>query len=459
MKKSEIICTAVSLLLTVGCFSGCTKENAGSSDVTAITVWTANSHSKTTVEKLVDEFNTGEGKDAGIEIEYKVIEGDSFAKSLELALQTGQGPDIMPLTLGVKNMVENGYIAALDDLPGGAELSEKYKDYLIELTNKYKGKVYAVPTSTTTRGLVYNKDMFKAAGLVDENGEPTPPKTFDEMREYAKILTDKSKNQFGIILPEKWSNWVSSDMLTLLQSSVGHHGFDPVKGEYDYSGLAPIINTYMGIISDGSMYPGAEGIDNDTARAYFSEGLVGMKIAYSFDVGVYNDQFPAKCDWGVAPLPVIDTDNCYYQVEGLSSSFCVNASSVDTKGGDKLMTCLKWFASDKYVTTMYKEGLEIPVNWDVVKDIKLDNPKTGWNEFAEMAKISHVPNRIPPSDMTGNLSLSERIKNDVLSGKISAEEMLEQYNKDITEATKKYYELNTDESFESYLNKEWNVKR
>lgn len=138
MKKVKIICAAVSLILTVSCFSGCTSEKTGNSDVSTITVWTTNSHSKTTVEKLVDEFNAGEGKNAGVQIEYKVIEGDSFAKSLELALQTGQGPDIMPLTLGVKNMVENGYIVALDDLPGGAEFAAKYKDYLMEMTNTYK---------------------------------------------------------------------------------------------------------------------------------------------------------------------------------------------------------------------------------------------------------------------------------------------------------------------------------
>lgn len=458
MKRTKILCLAAALTLSIACFSGCGNKVVDS-DVTTVTVWTTESHSKTAVERLVNEFNNNEGKAAGVAIEYKVIEGDSFAKSLELALQTGQGPDLMPSTLGVVTMVENGYAAALEDLPGGAEFAEKYKDELVNRVNTYKGKTYTVPTTATTRGLIYNKDMFKAAGIVDENGEPTPPETFDEMREYAKRLTNKSNNQFGMILPQKWTTWVASDMLTLLQSSVGHCGYNPVTDEYDYSGLAPIINTYKGIIEDGSMYPGAEGIDNDTARAYFSEGLIGMKIAYSFDVGVLNDQFPAKCDWGVAPLPVVDKNNCYKQVESLGSSFCINAASVETKGGDKLMTCMKWFASDEYVTEMYKGGFYIPIDWDIVKDVELTNAKKGWKEFAEMTKISHSQNQVPQRDTTGKLGIAERIKNEVLAGKISAEEMLKQHTKDSEEASQKYYAVNTEESREEYVDKTWNVKR
>ncbi|UKI36826.1 MAG: extracellular solute-binding protein [Clostridiales bacterium] len=33
---------------------------------------------------------------------------------------------------------------------------------------KINGKTYSLPFSAATRGLVYNKDMFKAAGIVDE---------------------------------------------------------------------------------------------------------------------------------------------------------------------------------------------------------------------------------------------------------------------------------------------------
>ena len=460
MKNIKLLCMVLIIAL-IGCLMcGCGNETVTDPNLTTITMWTSNSHSKAVMEKLVNEFNNGEGKELGIKFEYVVKEGDSLSKSLELALQTGQAPDILPTSGTLASMVENGYVVALDDLPGGKEFVAKYDPSIMrEGKNTYKGKTYAVPNSVTTRGLIYNKDMFREAGIVDENGEPTPPKNFDEMREYAKKLTDRSKNKFGVIFPLKWSGWVTSDIATVLLGSVGHSGFNPVTGEYDYTGLEPIISAYMGMIEDKSNYPGAEGIDNDTARAYFSQGNVGMKIAFSFDVSVLNDQFPATCDWGVAPMPVIDENNAYLQNMKYSASPYINAKSVETKGGDKLLKVLEWYTSDKVRTALYQNCSELPIDWDIVKDAELVEEKTGWKEFAQMVEISTLTNLEPSTDMTGLLSLNERITNDILSGNVPVKEALEKYNKDITGATKKYYELHTDESFEDYINKDWNIKR
>ena len=83
-------------------------------------------------------------------------------------------------------------------MPGGKELVAKYDGHLSYFTHTYKDKTYCLPFSTNTYALIYNKDMFKKAGLVDENGEPKAPETFDELREY-----DKTRKEFGIILPLK----------------------------------------------------------------------------------------------------------------------------------------------------------------------------------------------------------------------------------------------------------------
>ena len=460
MKTIKFLCMVLIITLIGGLMCGCGNETATDPNLTTITMWSSNSHSKAVMEKLVNEFNNGEGKENGIKFEYVVKEGDSMSKSLELALQTGQAPDIMPTSGTLASMVENGYVAALEDLPGGKDYLAKYDpSIMVEGRNTYKGKTYAVPVSVTTRGLIYNKDMFKAAGIVDENGEPTPPKNFDEMREYAKKLTDRSKNQFGVIFPLKWSGWVGSDITTVLLGSVGHSGFNPVNGKYDYSGLGPIISAYMGMIEDKSNYPGADGIDNDTARAYFSQGNIGMKFAYSFDVSVLNDQFPATCDWGVAPMPVIDENNAYLQHMKHSPAPYINAKSVETKGGDKLLKVIEWFTSDKVRVALYQNCSELPISWNIVKDAKLDTEKTGWKEFAQMVEISSLPNTEPYTDMTGLLSLNEIIMNDIMSGNVSVKAALDKYSKDVTGAAKKYYELHTDESFESYINKDWNIKR
>ena len=277
MKKLKFLSMSMALVLGMSAISGCAdKEQANSGSETTISIWSTESHSRTIMERLMNEYNNGQGKADGIKIEYKVIDGDSYPKNLDLALQSGQGPDIFQSGID-KEKIENNYLASIGDIQGGEDFAneclQKYPSSVIA----YNDKVYCLPIGVTTRGLIYNKDMFKEKGIVDEKGEPKPPETFEEMRETAKLLTDAPNNKFGVILPEKWSAWVDSDVVSPLLECEGHVGFDPVKGEYDYSGVVPIIKEYMGMMEDGSVYPGADGIDNDTARALFSEGMISFR--------------------------------------------------------------------------------------------------------------------------------------------------------------------------------------
>jgi multiple sugar transport system substrate-binding protein len=56
----------------------------------------------------------------------------------------------------------------------------------------YKGKLYAMPFDTDTRGLYYNLDVFKEVGL-DPN---KPPTTISQLDEYAAKLTKKDGRKF-----------------------------------------------------------------------------------------------------------------------------------------------------------------------------------------------------------------------------------------------------------------------
>lgn len=461
MKLKKTVAYLMTAAVIAGCLTGCGKDgkNASNENLTTITMWSNNSHSKDVMEKRVKEFNEGEGKKLGIYFEYEVKEGSSFSNSMDVALQTGQAPDLLAIG-NLQQNVEKGYVAPLDELPGGKEMIQKYEGKFMEGAHTYNGKTYSLPTEVTTRGLLYNKDMFKKAGIVDEDGNAKPPKNFKELREYAKKLTNESKNQYGIIFPMKWGGWVGSDINDFMLQSAGNYGFDPTTGKYDYSAVIPVIETYQNIIKDGSAYPGMQGIDNDQARAYFAQGLIGMKFGYSFDVGVLNDQFPAECDWGVAPLPAIDGDEPQYkQFLSYGMSTMINAKSVKEKDPEKIMAVFKWFYSDESVIENYKNCISIPVEWDLVKDIDTKNLKKGWAEFTKMTEISNKRNLMPNYDMSGKLTWAERITDQVFAGKISAQKMVEQYNKDITEATDKYYAAHTDEDFNKYLDKSWDIKR
>ncbi len=433
-------------------FSGCGKQ--ADDGRTVVTIWSPSSHSKATYTALTEEFNNTIGKENGIRVVYEVKEGD-IGQQIELALASDQAPELF-VAGKVSELAEKGQIVSLEDI-GCNGLVEDYKDGLVEGTNTYKGKTYCIPVAATTRGLIYNKEMFKAAGIVDQNGEALPPATWDELREDAKKLTDASKKEYGIILPLKWSGWFSGDVIDAGIPSIGNNGYDFKTGKFDYYAYEPIINTYLGIKSDGSCLPGSESLDNDTARARFAEGGIGMKLGFSFDVAVLNDQFPAKIDWGVAPLPVLDKNSRYKQPASLGSSARINAAALNTVGAEKLKIVYDWLYSDEVIARAYQDSLNIPFKTEIIKNTTVENPKKGWVEFAKISDISTMIPAAAKYDISGEQALNELFMQEAWQGKKSAKDIISQYNKTVNAGVAKYKELHPEYDISADIYPEWDI--
>jgi len=437
---------------------GCSEKSATDGGITTITMWSPDAGSKAVMSELIEEFNNTIGKENNIKFDYQVKEGD-IKEQIDLALTTDQAPDLF-ITGDMQKHSENGHIIALEDVPGSEKLLDRYGEGdLREYDHTFSGKTYCLPFSRNTYGLIYNKDMFKKAGIVDENGEPTPPETFDELREYAKRLTNKSKKEFGIIFPLKWGSWLNQEITCNLMSAYGRSYYVPTTGEYDFSILQKPLEMVMGIKKDESYYPGAENIDNDVARARFAEGGIGMKFAVSWDVGVLNDQFPAKCDWGVAPLPVADKNDKYMQHCSQSTGPFINKKAIETKGAENVLLVYEWFHSDDVLRKLYEGGVYIPWDYDIIKDVKLKDAKTGWEDFAALNEISVLDPILRSSDVTGKTSLGTLFLNDVWTEKGTIKDCLKTITDTYNEGIPKYKELNPDYDGTTAILKEWNIKR
>lgn len=446
------------ILIAATMISGCGKnEDLKKDTVTEVHVWSGERHSKSVYTKLVEQYNNTTGAKKGIKIVYEVKEGD-VSKNIDLALQSNQAPEIFQGG-NLAKLSESGYIAALEDLPGGKQLVEKYSPYIRDFYNRYNGKTYNLPYGATTNGIVYNKDMFKKAGIVDENGEAKPPKTWKEVREYAKKLTNDKNNEYGIIYELKDGNFFGSNVESPSEPSKGHLAYNPAKGEYDYGTYKEVMETILGIKEDKSYMPGAESLDNDRARARFAEGNIGMKIAFSFDVGVYNDQFPAKCDWGVAPMPVINENDTYKQFYDVGSGFFVNANVLKNENLDKIMEAYRWLNSDELFVELYKQCLYIPYNVEIIKDVELENPKKGWEEFKEILEISVLAPVNRKKDITGFPKPQEDFLNLVWPGEMSVDEFIEKHNKIANDGIKTYQDMHPEYDGESFIIPDWNTKR
>lgn len=414
-------------------------------EVTEIVIWSANAHSKEYMIEEAEKFNETIGKENNIKVVYEVY--SDAQQLLDVAIINGEGePDIWS-NMDFAKAAENGYVLCLDDIPELEDFMAEHNDYRVNGVNCIEDKCYRVPVGSQAYGLAYNKDMFVEAGIVDENGEAKPPTTLEEMIECARILTQPDKQQYGMIFPLQWGSSYGYEIEYTSYGITGFARYDARTGLYNRSeGIAPLLNTMMTIKDEGLMYPGTEALDNDQARARFAEGNVGMKFCVTWDIGVWNDQFPAKFDLGIAPVPVIDEDNAYMQKKGANFSAYISASNAAKKGTEKVAIVFEWLHSDEILAGLCVNCGDFPWDADVLNTVNLDgeNLAKGLADFAEIIAIS-TPSPLELSiDVSGYSSNYESFVNDVWSGKVSVEEWLAERDKIYNEGVTKYKEAHPD---------------
>ena len=141
------------------------------------------------VNRIVDGFNKSQNK-IQVEAVFQGTYDDSLAK-LKTALASNSAPALIQVyDIGQRFMIDSGEIVPMQDFIDRDQFD--MSDFEPAVVNYYKvtDKLYSMPFNASSAILYYNKDAFKEAGL-DPN---TPPKTFDEVTDYAKKLTRGSGN-------------------------------------------------------------------------------------------------------------------------------------------------------------------------------------------------------------------------------------------------------------------------
>ncbi len=142
-----------------------------------------------------------------------LVEGPQSQASDLMALAAGAAPDVfgygvsrVPLNIErAATFAEQGFLASLDEGFDAAAVNRRASPELEERLKGEDGKTYAVADRKRLKGyiLYYRKDLFRRAGIVDESGEAIPPKTWDELYEYAQRLTNPhhpDKPAYGVAL-------------------------------------------------------------------------------------------------------------------------------------------------------------------------------------------------------------------------------------------------------------------
>ena len=188
--------------------SGCGSSESGSEESSAgeqeaepveLLLW---QHESTTQrvaawQYVIDKFME---ENPNIKVTQEVVLWEDQQSKMLNAIQTGTGPDMNAITgMTWTSSYLAGGLVAVDDVVERIDQSETYMEGAKEVFEA-DGHCWAVPFASIVYGLQYRPSMLEEAGL------DAPPKTWDELLEYAEKLTvdkdgDGTIDVYGIGLP------------------------------------------------------------------------------------------------------------------------------------------------------------------------------------------------------------------------------------------------------------------
>jgi sorbitol/mannitol transport system substrate-binding protein len=302
-----------------------------------ITIATVNNSDMIIMQKLAPKWEEATGN----KVNWSVLEENVLRQRVTTDIATKAGQyDI--ITIGAYETPiwgKLGWLQSLDDLGDDYD----YADLLAPVKNGLSagGKLFAVPFYAESSMTFYRKDLFEAAGLK----MPDAP-TWDQVREMAIKLTDRSKEQYGICLRGKPGWGENMAFVSTLVNTYGGAWFDmDWKPLINSDPWKKAITFYVDLLKQAGP-PGATSNGANENAALFQSGHCAIWVDATSNAGRVFDpkqsQVSDKTAFAKAPVAVTPKGSAWAWAWalGIPSS---------TKKEDAAKSFIKWATSKDYV--------------------------------------------------------------------------------------------------------------
>ena len=318
MRRGWLAIVFVVTLVAAACTGGDDNEggttgSTGSSGPIHLVMWIGytppppenESFEYLSIDRMVKAF---EADNPNITIELQYVNSDNALQKATVALQGNQQPDLS-YQYGT-NMPQLATSSKLVDLTdrvqsGGYNWDDFYPGEQAVAT--VDGKVLGVPALVDNLAVVYNKDLFKKAGIP----EPGPDWTWDDLRAAAKATTDPANKVFGLVFPADGSEttvWQYEAMLWAAGGDILNE--DNTEAAFNSEAGVRALSTLASIEQDGSMYLDFKP-DSGKYSQLFNSGKIGMVITGPWDLSGFPD-----VNYGVQVMPSFDPGGSHQTIAG-----------------------------------------------------------------------------------------------------------------------------------------------
>lgn len=329
--KFMVIIAVVILLIAVISFSNQLQSTRNNSQTYGrIKFFSQRVDKKNELENLIEKF---EKKYPGIEVDMELI--GSPGEYLTRKASVGELPDVTIVPYNIPKQKFPDYLLPIDDLGFTQDSFYNYENGLGLDEN-----VYGLTTGLTFVCVIYNKNIFKEAGIT------TMPKTDDEFLDTCKKIKSIGKTPMAIGYKGEWimSQWINN-IPYLRQPDFESQVINDTEILGERSELYKDVKLLRKIVTEGYCEDDFKNYEWSQCKEDFINGKIGMIIlSYDF-INQFCDEGMERDDIGIFAVPeskIVVVGNDYLM--GIAKT---------TKYPEASKTFLKYlFENDRYANTV-----------------------------------------------------------------------------------------------------------
>lgn len=330
------------------------------------------------LETLEQDF---EAAHPNVDLKITAYPEDNYGVKLDTAIAAGKAPDLV-LVFGPEQM-RAGLLLPLDDMIAeqGIDLST-YVPAIVspgdEFSCAYEGQLFCMGSYAGSVQMLYNKDMFDAAGI--PYPAPWPPMTPEEWVEIACQLTDEANGVWGGAASDPLS-YLPFDMMW---SEDGRTAEGYVNGTAFVHEVEVLASGY-----ERGCIPSSNILDPwEQGRDYFASGDLAMVITDFQDLNKVED---AGINYGSTTVPT---------PTGITPYFFVWTDSVgvmaDSSHPEEALDFIAYLTTEGQ-TIRYEVSGDIPLDLAVADEVDwaggIPGRQDGLEILSHARPLVFVPNR------------------------------------------------------------------
>lgn len=235
------------------------------------------------------------------------IDESSYYTNLQADIQDGNAPDVFDIhpNTTFTTYAEEGIIVPLSDL----SFLSNYSDAAKAVTT-INGENYAFMNAYNLIGILYNKDMFAAAGV-------SVPTNFEEFLAVCKTFRDAGQGGVAYSGGDGSFAGLNNGLFTVCCGSAGYKALIEGMDSGEVTDIAQIpgaetaLRTSQAFRDNNVLHDASEGTNTEQAIALFAQGKTPMLYSGTYLFGTKDTSFP-DIDAGVFALPTLADNGMQY---------------------------------------------------------------------------------------------------------------------------------------------------